>query len=81
MTNSTRLAWLVENHLALLCDCNKCWHHAELDPEPIHARLGDQYIPDLSRWARCSRCEPKDVSTRSQFPVYGVGPGPEGAYR
>jgi hypothetical protein len=81
MSNSTRLAWLVENHLSLLCDCNKCWHHAELDPEPILARLGGQYIPDLKQWARCTRCGSRDVSTRPQFPVYGAGFGPATAYR
>lgn len=81
VTNSTRLAWLVENNRALLCDCYKCGNHAELDPEPIHDRLGDQYIPDLKRWARCTRCGSRDVSTRPQFPVYGVGLGPAAAYR
>lgn len=41
MTNSTRLAWLVETHLALLCDCDKCGNHVEVDPAPIPDRLGD----------------------------------------
>ena len=37
LTNSTRFAWLDENRLSLLCDSNKCWHHAELDPGPAPA--------------------------------------------
>jgi hypothetical protein len=70
MTNSTRLIWLVENDRALLCDCYKCGNHAEVDPKPIYKRLGDQFISDLKRWARCTRCGSKDVSTRPQFLVY-----------